>query len=140
MDAQRSPTKACPVLFRDESYSAILAFRHPLAGIQLVKGTIEAGEDPTDTAIRELEEESGIGRARIVRSLGVWDPQEEGQLWSFYLCEVAEPLADTWVHHAPDDGGQDFRFFWHPVKEPPSEEWHPVQAGALRFVLEQMRR
>ena len=133
--AQRSPTKACPVVFRDESHTETLAFRHPLAGIQLVKGTIEAGEDPADTALRELEEESGIHGAWIVRSLGVWDSGEEGQVWSFHLCATVQPLADSWVHHASDDGGQDFHFFWHKVEQPPSQEWHPVQAGALRFIL-----
>ena len=35
-------------------------FRHPLAGIQLVKGTVEPSENPADAARRELFEESGL--------------------------------------------------------------------------------
>ena len=35
-------------------------FRHPLAGIQLVKGTVEPSESPEDAARRELFEESGL--------------------------------------------------------------------------------
>jgi len=35
-------------------------FRHPLAGIQLAKGTVEPSESPADAARRELFEESGL--------------------------------------------------------------------------------
>jgi hypothetical protein len=38
------PTKA--YVLRDSTASKIMAFRHPSAGIQLVKGTIEPGERP----------------------------------------------------------------------------------------------
>ncbi len=38
--------KACPVVFRDPSMQQILACEHPSAGLQLVKGGIEPGEDP----------------------------------------------------------------------------------------------
>lgn len=34
--------KACPVVLRHSTELEILAFRHPLAGLQLVKGTVEA--------------------------------------------------------------------------------------------------
>jgi 8-oxo-dGTP pyrophosphatase MutT (NUDIX family) len=48
--------KACPVVLRSLGDGEILAFEHPLAGWQLVKGTVEAGELPRDAAIRELYE------------------------------------------------------------------------------------
>ena len=55
------PRKACPVvLLRTPGRIEILAFRHPIAGCQLVKGTIEAGETIQTAAERELLEESGI--------------------------------------------------------------------------------
>ncbi|MGK9264493.1 NUDIX domain-containing protein [Sinorhizobium meliloti] len=38
----------------------VLAFRHPSAGNQFVKGTIQQGEQPRDAAKRELLEESGL--------------------------------------------------------------------------------
>ncbi|WP_410001350.1 NUDIX domain-containing protein [Rhizobium leguminosarum] len=38
----------------------ILAFTHPSAGNQFVKGTVEEGERPQDAAARELREESGL--------------------------------------------------------------------------------
>ena len=34
--------KACPVVLRHTTELEVLAFRHPLAGLQLVKGTVEA--------------------------------------------------------------------------------------------------
>jgi len=45
--------KACPVVFRDPSMQQILAFEHPSAGLQLVKGGIEPGENPRAAALRE---------------------------------------------------------------------------------------
>ena len=64
--------KACPVVLRTRGSREILVFEHPLAGIQLVKGTIELGESPEAAALRELGEESGITSASWVRSLGTW--------------------------------------------------------------------
>ena len=107
-----TPTKACPVVLRAvQNHLEILAFEHPLAGLQLIKGTIEAGEHPADAAVRELHEESGIEGVAAV-DLGLWESGYEGRLVASPL-PVAHPLPDTWVHHTQDDGGHDFRFFWH---------------------------
>ncbi|MFT3757807.1 NUDIX domain-containing protein [Thauera sp.] len=54
------PTKSCPVLLRRDGEVGILAFQHPIAGFQIVKGSIEEGESPEEAAIRELAEESGV--------------------------------------------------------------------------------
>jgi|TARA_R100000027_G_scaffold36772_1_gene27027 8-oxo-dGTP pyrophosphatase MutT (NUDIX family) len=52
--------KACPVVLRNrENQLEILAFRHSLAGIQLVKGTIEPNESSLAASQRELFEEAG---------------------------------------------------------------------------------
>jgi 8-oxo-dGTP pyrophosphatase MutT (NUDIX family) len=48
-----------------------MAFRHPLAGCQLVKGSIE-NEEPSAAAVRELYEEAGV-RALADSDLGLWD-------------------------------------------------------------------
>lgn len=128
------PTKSCPVVLRSQGVLEILAFAHPLAGLQLVKGSIEPGESPEAAALRELAEESGIDRARTVRNLGTWHSGYQGQVWSFYLCEVHHRLPERWTHHAADDGGHDFRFFWHPLADPGGEGWHEVFRGALAFI------
>lgn len=50
----------------------ILAFRHPKAGTQLIKGTLETGERPEAGVLRELAEESGIAHAAVVEKLASW--------------------------------------------------------------------
>jgi 8-oxo-dGTP pyrophosphatase MutT (NUDIX family) len=127
--------KACPIVLRSTSAAReLLVFEHPLTGIQLVKGTIEAGESPEHAALRELSEEAGISSASCVRTLGTWSSGHEDKTWSFWLCEPSAPLPESWVHHAPDDGGHLFRFFWHPLFGAVSEQWHPVYQRALHFV------
>lgn len=133
-----TPTKACPVVLRTvQNHLEILAFEHPLAGLQLIKGTIEAGEHPADAAVRELHEESGIEGVAAV-DLGLWESGYEGQVWSLHLCQVAHPLPDTWVHHTQDDGGHDFRFFWHPLDQVPSDRWHRLFRDALSTISERL--
>ncbi len=63
--------KACPVVLRGAAAGRVdvLVFRHPLAGTQLVKGTIEAAEVIQRAAERELLEESGLV-ATAVADLG----------------------------------------------------------------------
>ena len=129
--------KVCPVVLRSvEPAREILAFEHPLAGHQLVKGSIEAGESMVSAALRELAEESGLKGVHATRRLGTWESGFQGQVWAFILCESAERLPESWLHHAPDDGGHDFRFFWHPLLTPAaSGQWHWVFQGALPFIL-----
>jgi 8-oxo-dGTP pyrophosphatase MutT (NUDIX family) len=53
--------KACPVVLRRGCNGIeFLVFESPLAGKQLIKGTIEAGESLGKACARELEEESGV--------------------------------------------------------------------------------
>lgn len=52
--------KACAVVLRDRGVLEILAFEHPLAGLQLVKGSVEPGESSGAAAVRELMEEAAI--------------------------------------------------------------------------------
>jgi 8-oxo-dGTP pyrophosphatase MutT (NUDIX family) len=88
----------------------ILAFERPLAGHQLVQGSIEAGESIEAAALRELAEQAGLKGVHATRRLGTWESGWHGQVWAFVLCESAERLPESWLHHAADDGGHDFRF------------------------------
>ncbi len=129
-----TPNKACPVVVRSKSDGLqILAFRHPVAGRQIVKGTIERDEPAADAALRELFEEAGLQSATVIRDLGVWESGYEGQIWSFHLCEV-DGLPDEWAHHTQDGGGHDFAFFWHSLHESPDDDWHPLFKGALQWI------
>lgn len=131
--------KACPVLVRHRNGSVeVLVFRHPLAGIQLVKGTVERGEIATQTALRELDEEAGINAASIISDWGRWCSDFEGQIWHFILCEAAE-LPDSWSHYTGDDGGHVFTFFWHPLEQPPDSQWHEVYGRALQVIRQRLK-
>lgn len=130
------PTKTCPIILKTKNNTLhILAFRHPQAGCQLVKGTIEPGETPREAAIRELFEEAGIAEAQVVEDWGIWDSGFEGQVWSFHLCTCAvDTLPEKWAHYTTDDGGHLFAFFWQPLYYTPTEAWHPLFQGALRWI------
>lgn len=131
---EMTPTKSCPVVLRNGDEVEILAFQHPIAGLQLVKGTIEPGENPREAAVRELAEEAGILAADVTSDLGLWASGYQDQIWSFHLCKVGQETPDKWVHHTGDDGGHDFKFFWHPLAKPVHSEWHEVFQGALAFI------
>src|SRR5215472_4015709 len=129
------PTKACPVLFRDQTVAKIMVFRHPSAGIQLVKGTIEPGEHPADAALRELREESVVADVAVCQDLGFWETGYAGQIWSLWLCIAARVLPESWRHRCEDGGGLDLLFFWHNLDAEPSGNWHPL----FRRTLESIR-
>lgn len=125
--------RACPIVMRRDRARAgleLLVFRHPLAGTQLVKGTIEFGETPMHAALRELHEESGIPVVPEASLLGTFDVGPPWQVWHAFLVETPA-LPDSWSHRAPDDGGHVFRFFWHPLADDAEKNWHPVSAQAL---------
>lgn len=127
--------KVCPVVTREATGGReILAFRHPLAGCQLVKGTIEAGETAIAAAVRELAEEAGIV-ASVSADMGRSSSIAEGQSWHFFAMETGI-LPENWVHRCADDGGHDFAFFWYALAETPDAGWHPIFVQALDYVRE----
>lgn len=71
----RKPVKrahsAGGVVFRkDNSTASILLLKHESGKWMLPKGTIERGETPEEVALREVREETGISRVRVVADLG----------------------------------------------------------------------
>ena len=131
--------KVVPVILRHQKHGLeILAFRHPLAGIQLVKGTIEYDEKYDEAAIRELFEEAGLIAEPNPKFIGNFKLKSNQQDWYFYLCEVSVDLAETWIHHCQDDGGLDFEFFWFPLNQKPNESWHESFQEALAFLREKL--
>ncbi|MGH1415995.1 MAG: NUDIX hydrolase [Pelagimonas sp.] len=107
--------KVCPLVLRHDG-TQVLAFRHPLAGLQLVKGTIEPGEDPAQAAIRELREEAGVA-ASVAVSLGEDVTISSEQVWHLFVMQTVG-LPDRWTHLCLDDGGHEFAFFWHDLDGP----------------------
>ena len=108
-----------------------ISVRASISRLAAGQGSVEPGESTALAAVRELKEEAGI-QSTVKRNLGEW--RSLGQTWAFHECHVAEDLPDTWMHFAEDDGGHEFRFFWHPLMSEPSEKWHQVFKDALSFL------
>lgn len=127
--------KVCPVILRQREESwQILAFRHPQAGTQLIKGTPEAGEQPESAVLRELAEESGINRAIVVEKIGELDIDEAEQHWHIFLCQPTGTLLEESSFFTTDGGGHIFQFFWHSLAEAPDKSWHKLFRTALAFI------
>lgn len=127
--------KVCPVILhqRGEQWQ-ILAFRHPLAGTQLIKGTLEPGERPEAGVLRELAEESGITQATVVEKIGELTIEVVEQHWHIFLCQAATELPAAWDFFTTDGGGHLFHFFWHNLAEVPDASWHEIYQTALAFI------
>lgn len=126
--------KACPVVLRlRDNQPEILALRHPLAGCQLVKGTIEPAESLPHACVRELWEESGL-QAGAEQYLGRWEAGFAGQVWGFYLMRPVSRPPDSWDHFTIDGGGHIFSYFWQPLASKPGQEWHPHFQQAFAFI------
>src|SRR5262245_29034810 len=121
-----TPDKSCAVILRERCGSlSVLAFQHPKAGKQLVKGSSDEGETPEAAVVRELQEEAGV-TATVIANLGVWQSSYEHQVWAFFLCRPMTVLTDAWTHACNDDGGHEFRFFWQSLERIDAVDWHPV--------------
>ena len=130
--------KTCPVVLRTtQGECEILAFCHPLAGHQFVKGTVKTGETSAAAALRELHEETGITTQAITTALESTDAIQSVERWHFFVVQT-DPLPDSWHHQCPDDGGQLFGFFWHPVRQPPPDSFEHRYHTALHFIRAQL--
>jgi 8-oxo-dGTP pyrophosphatase MutT (NUDIX family) len=126
--------RAVPVVLRRNGHNLeLLAFKHPEAGNQLVKGNIKEGEKLEAACIRELKEESGID-AEVVRQLGSWDANFKNQVWGFCLMHFEGTLPDAWDHDTADDGGHVFSFFWQPLNDPLNDQWNEVYTNAFYYI------
>lgn len=139
MEIAMVPNKACAVVLSSSPPAKLLLFRHPLAGTQLVKGTIEEGESPAQAALRELAEESGIHDAMVAADLGCWRADDRDQVWSFHLCRPGRALPEHWAHQTLDDHGHVFEFFWASLEDLPYTECHPVFQRALEFLRKTLK-
>jgi 8-oxo-dGTP pyrophosphatase MutT (NUDIX family) len=101
----------------------------PEAGTQVPAGRLDPGESLEEGLRRELHEEAGLDRIRIVRELpvlGDWVARSPYENHAFELrVEGVEP-ADAWehvVHGDGDDAGLVFEYRWVPVG-PGLRLWH----------------
>ena len=82
------------VVVKDGQFVSIV--RHDIP--DLPKGHIEKGESPEQAALREVEEETGIGKLRVVKELpSTWHCYLEHEEWTlkrtyWYLMESEEVI------------------------------------------------
>jgi 8-oxo-dGTP pyrophosphatase MutT (NUDIX family) len=111
------PPVAMTILFDDSDENILMAWRHRFApdiwNWEVPGGIIEPGENPQDTAIRELKEETGY-RARHIEHMITFEPAV-GMLRNpnhVFLGRGAELITDpTEVNEG--------RFKWVPYAEVP---------------------
>ena len=132
--------KTCPIVARmGVNGLEILAFKHPVTGLQVVKGGIKESEKPQNAAERELLEESGIKSLGIPRALGTTGGILTNERWHFFLMR-AHGLPETWDHETSDDHGHTFSFFWQPVEEFLGDEWAKPFIRAIRYAAQKIEK
>lgn len=117
-------TKVVAYILRKDSKNnqQLLVFSHrnmPEAGIQVVGGTVEHGENFPSALIREIMEESGLLlKASDLQKLGetkyIRKDRPEVNLRHYYEI-YPQNLPDSWahvVHSFGEDNGLVFDFFW----------------------------
>ncbi|MGW9210653.1 NUDIX hydrolase [Embleya sp. NPDC055664] len=109
---------AAVMVLVDDDERVLLMWRHRFVsdrwGWELPGGLVDEGEDPEDTAIRELIEETGY-RCRSMRHISRFQPMV-GMVDSWhdvYLCEGAEKVGD------PVEVTESQRNEWVPLSEIP---------------------
>jgi 8-oxo-dGTP pyrophosphatase MutT (NUDIX family) len=115
----------------------LLVFRHvgvsdEECGIQVPAGTIKAGESPSQAALREAAEETGLDGIEIIRELaqGSYDitPERyERQNRHYFQLRLTQPTPDRWTSWELHDGLADpteFECFWIPLTDA-----HILQSG-----------
>ncbi|MEM8901260.1 MAG: NUDIX domain-containing protein [Bacteroidota bacterium] len=122
----------------------VLVFDHidyPDVNRQIPGGIIEPGESKEKAALRELEEESGIMNARLIRYLGESEyvNSYQGQLQRryFFLIKGHEGLPNHWDHLVKSEGedqGLAFHFYWRKVEE---ADIGYEQGSGLKYLTEE---
>lgn len=131
----------CPIVLRQSANGPeIMAFRHPQAGRQIIKGVMEDGDVPREVALRELKSDSGLSPSAQPVDLGKSKGIEQGEAWHFFACPVAS-LPDEWNYICAADNDQEYAFFWQKLDEfIDDSEWNPGIIRAFRFVQGKLER
>lgn len=112
--------KAYAYVTRSDGDASLLVFEHrdAAAGVQVPKGTVEAGEEPCDAVVRELYEESGLEAVETVRRLATdtWDHHSKPKAYRRHFFHVEVDDAPEAWEHTVTGGGEDhgvvYSYFW----------------------------
>ena len=105
-------------------------------GLEVPKGSVQPGETPAQTAVREVEEESGLIGLTLIKELGVTLWQDEEQ--HFFLFRADALLPDRFEHVVTgQDGDRGMRYQYQWIAVTPALGQALVQ-GSNRFVRELM--
>lgn len=126
----------------------LLVFDHakfPEAGTQVPGGTVNPGENPQQTVLREVYEETGIQELTVSRVLGEFEydaiDKDEQHHRRFYVLRVNASLADRWSHivtHGEEDKGLEFKFYWLPINQA-AHTLAAEQGQAIPLLLEKFQ-
>ena len=138
--------KAVAVVSRVErNKRQILLFEHPVAGVQLPKGTVEVGESISKAVTRELWEETGLKLGDPVEFAQMAELSNDGDIlshWHFFHFDGQTVRKTSWVHRpvgGSDEEGLVFRFFWSDVENGLHNEVHPIFNRAYSVVQDNFR-
>ncbi len=137
------------VVRRAEGRRELLVFRHPLAGVQIPKGTMEPGETIAEAALRELEEESGLALACTPDHIGTWERVLASRIegdgmprvhpWHVCLMDAPPGLPESWSHCAtgsPEEEGLIFDYRWLAIDAALPAALHPLFDAVSRMLLD----
>ena len=116
-------------IIRRKPHPELLLFMHDITRqLQVIRGTVDAGEVPEDTVRREIIEESGLTYLTPSVPLGEVDimiaggPTRQGPLEKqrhfAFLFEATNAIPDAWTHVADGSVGEiglKFHFAWHSI-------------------------
>jgi 8-oxo-dGTP pyrophosphatase MutT (NUDIX family) len=137
--------KAVAAVVRDNR--ELLVFKHPIAGVQIPKGTVEPDEGIQAATMRELAEESGLKYTDDPQIIGTWErivgggPTEDGpleiNLWHISILQAEGDHPDTWAHRAtgsPAEEGLIFEFFWVPIDQGLADKLDPLFSPTAEII------
>jgi 8-oxo-dGTP pyrophosphatase MutT (NUDIX family) len=92
--------------------------KHPHTGIQVPAGRLDSDEELETGLLREIAEEAGLERVRIVRELAGFEDYPSRYENQGFQPVLEGDAPDAWEHVVygdGDDAGLVFRFRWVPV-------------------------